>query len=102
MASDKSGLQVAIHAIGDRANDLILDIYESVASKNGNRDRRFRIEHAQHLVPGAAERFVKQKIIASVQPDHLLDDADSAIKSLDLKGLKRDHISFSHFYPAMQ
>ncbi|KAK8478305.1 hypothetical protein V6N11_008890, partial [Hibiscus sabdariffa] len=48
MASDVSGLQVAIHAIGDRANDLILDMYESVVSKNGKRDQRFRIEHAQH------------------------------------------------------
>ncbi|GKU98290.1 hypothetical protein SLEP1_g11312 [Rubroshorea leprosula] len=82
MSSDKYGLQVAIHAIGDRANDLILDMYELVASENGNRDRRFRIEHAQHLAPGAAERFGKQEIVASVQPDHLLDDADSAIKKL--------------------
>lgn len=84
MASDKSGLQVAIHAIGDRANDLILDMYEQVASQNGNRDRRFRIEHAQHLAPGAAERFGELEIIASVQPDHLLDDGDSAIKKLGL------------------
>ncbi|XP_022764742.1 uncharacterized protein LOC111309970 isoform X1 [Durio zibethinus] len=82
MASDKSGLQVAIHAIGDRANDLVLDMYESVASKNGKRDRRFRIEHAQHLAPGTADRFGKQGIVASVQPDHLLDDADVAIRKL--------------------
>ncbi|XP_021297225.1 uncharacterized protein LOC110426338 isoform X1 [Herrania umbratica] len=82
MASDKSGLQVAIHAIGDRANDLILDMYESVASTNGKRDRRFRIEHAQHLAPGTADRFGKQGIIASVQPDHLLGDADAAIRKL--------------------
>ncbi|XP_039060937.1 protein LONG AFTER FAR-RED 3-like [Hibiscus syriacus] len=57
MASDMSGLQVAIHAIGDRANDLILDMYESVVSKNGKRDRRFRIEHALHLTPGTAAAF---------------------------------------------
>ncbi|KAK6233558.1 hypothetical protein QUC31_005964 [Theobroma cacao] len=82
MASDKSGLQVAIHAIGDRANDLILDMYESVASTNGKRDRRFRIEHAQHLAPGTADRFGQQGIIASVQPDHLLVDADAAIRKL--------------------
>ncbi|XVF00244.1 hypothetical protein REPUB_Repub03eG0268300 [Reevesia pubescens] len=82
MASDKSGLQVAIHAIGDRANDLILDMYESVASINGKRDRRFRIEHAQHLAPGTADRFGQQGIVASVQPDHLLDDADAAIRKL--------------------
>ncbi|XP_039070496.1 protein LONG AFTER FAR-RED 3 isoform X2 [Hibiscus syriacus] len=82
MASDMSGLQVAIHAIGDRANDLVLDMYESVISKNGKRDRRFRIEHAQHLAPGTAARFGQQGIVASVQPDHLLDDADAAIRKL--------------------
>ncbi|XP_031383478.1 protein LONG AFTER FAR-RED 3 isoform X1 [Punica granatum] len=81
-AADKSGLQVAVHAIGDKANDLVLDIYESVASTNGVRDRRFRIEHAQHLAPGAAAHFGQQRVVASVQPDHLLDDADSAFKKL--------------------
>ncbi|XP_038680150.1 protein LONG AFTER FAR-RED 3 isoform X2 [Tripterygium wilfordii] len=83
-ASDKFGLQVAIHAIGDKANDLILDMFESVASKNGERDRRFRVEHAQHLTPGAADRFGEQGIFASVQPEHLLDDADSAIRKLGM------------------
>ncbi|TYJ31371.1 hypothetical protein E1A91_A06G193700v1 [Gossypium mustelinum] len=82
IASDLSGLQVAIHAIGDKATDLILDMYESVALKNGKRDRRFRIEHAQHLAPGTADRFGQQGIVASVQPDHLLDDADVAIRKL--------------------
>ncbi|KAK5826676.1 Putative amidohydrolase ytcJ [Gossypium arboreum] len=82
IASDMSGLQVAIHAIGDKATDLILDMYESVALKNGKRDRRFRIEHAQHLAPGTADRFGQQGIVASVQPDHLLDDADVAIRKL--------------------
>ncbi|MBA0662939.1 hypothetical protein Goklo_007000 [Gossypium klotzschianum] len=82
ISSDMSGLQVAIHAIGDKANDLILDMYESVALKNGKRDRRFRIEHAQHLAPGTADRFGQQGIVASVQPDHLLDDADAAIRKL--------------------
>ncbi|KNA12300.1 hypothetical protein SOVF_127140 isoform B [Spinacia oleracea] len=80
--SDKSGLQVAIHAIGDMANDLILDVYDSVASENGERDRRLRIEHAQHLAPGSATRFGKQGVVASVQPVHLLDDAISAEKKL--------------------
>ncbi|XP_039136012.1 protein LONG AFTER FAR-RED 3 [Dioscorea cayenensis subsp. rotundata] len=78
LACDKSSLQVAIHAIGDKANDLVLDLYHSVASSNGIRDRRFRIEHAQHLVPATTTRFGQQRVIASVQPDHLLDDAGSA------------------------
>ncbi|XP_074280592.1 protein LONG AFTER FAR-RED 3 isoform X2 [Silene latifolia] len=67
IASDNSGLQVAIHAIGDRANDLILDMYESVAHTNGIKDRRFRIEHAQHLAPDSSVRFGKQGVVASVQ-----------------------------------
>ncbi|KAL0375542.1 UNVERIFIED_CONTAM: protein LONG AFTER FAR-RED 3 [Sesamum calycinum] len=85
LSSDKAGLQVAVHAIGDRANGLILDLYKSVASENGMRDRRFRIEHAQHLAHGAVTRFGEQEVIASVQPDHLLDDADSARKKLGVE-----------------
>lgn len=81
-ASDKLGLQVAIHAIGDRANEMVLEMYRSVALTNGMRDRRFRIEHAQHLAPGMAARFGEQGVVASVQPDHLHDDADSAAKKL--------------------
>ena len=49
--ADKAGLSVAVHAIGDRANAELLDIFAEVAKKNGPRDRRFRIEHAQHLRP---------------------------------------------------
>ncbi|KAJ8755909.1 hypothetical protein K2173_024454 [Erythroxylum novogranatense] len=83
-ASDRSGLQVAIHAIGDKANDVVLGIYKSVVSTNAGRDRRFRIEHAQHLASGTVGRFGEQGIFASVQPQHLLDDADSAEKKLGL------------------
>lgn len=82
LASDNSGLQVAVHAIGDKANDMVLNLFNTVASSNGVRDRRFRIEHAQHLAPGSAARFGQQGIIASVQPDHLLDDADSSVKKI--------------------
>lgn len=57
-------------------------MYESVASENGERDRRLRIEHAQHLAPGSAARFGKQGVVASVQPEHLLDDAISAARKL--------------------
>uniref|UniRef100_A0A2P2KGQ0 Exoenzymes regulatory protein aepA n=1 Tax=Rhizophora mucronata TaxID=61149 RepID=A0A2P2KGQ0_RHIMU len=93
-ASDKVGLQVAIHAIGDRANDMVLDMYESVISTNGKRDRRFRVEHAQHLLPGTAVRFGEQQIFASVQPDHLLDDADSATKKLGIDRAMRGSYLF--------
>ncbi|XP_017433234.1 protein LONG AFTER FAR-RED 3 isoform X3 [Vigna angularis] len=82
LESDLYGLQVAIHAIGDKTNDLILDLYRSVASANGMRDRRFRIEHAQQLAAGTPGRFGKQRVVASMQPDQLLDDADSTSKKL--------------------
>jgi len=72
--ADRAGLQVAIHAIGDRANAVILDIYEKVAGLNGPRDRRFRIEHAQHLRASDIDRFGKLGVIASMQPYHAVDD----------------------------
>jgi predicted amidohydrolase YtcJ len=73
-AADKAGLQVMIHAIGDEANFRILEIYKTVAAGNGARDRRFRIEHAQHLRQSEIPRFGGQKVIASMQPYHAADD----------------------------
>jgi len=72
--ADKAGLQVMIHAIGDEANFRILEIYRQAAEHNGPRDRRFRIEHAQHLRPSEIPRFGQQKVIASMQPYHAADD----------------------------
>jgi predicted amidohydrolase YtcJ len=72
--ADKAGLHVAVHAIGDRANTTLLDIFERVARENGPRDRRFRIEHAQHLSPADIPRFGALGVIASMQPYHAIDD----------------------------
>jgi predicted amidohydrolase YtcJ len=72
--ADKAGLHVMVHAIGDRANATILDIFARVARENGARDRRFRIEHAQHLTPGDIPRFRELGVIASMQPYHAIDD----------------------------
>ena len=72
--SDKAGLQVVIHAIGDRAINSLLNIYERVAAENGERDRRFRIEHSQHIAPADIPRYGKLKVIASMQPYHAIDD----------------------------
>jgi predicted amidohydrolase YtcJ len=80
--ADRAGLQVMIHAIGDRANDLILSIYEQVISENGERDRRFRIEHAQHLRPQDIARFGRDHVIASMQPYHAIDDGRWAEKRI--------------------
>jgi predicted amidohydrolase YtcJ len=72
--ADRAGLQVVVHAIGDRAIRLQLDVFERVATMNGPRDRRFRIEHAQHIAPQDIPRFAKLGIIASMQPYHAIDD----------------------------
>jgi predicted amidohydrolase YtcJ len=72
--ADAAGLQLAIHAIGDRAISDLLDVYEQVIRQNGERDRRLRIEHAQHLAPGDFTRFRDLKVIASMQPYQAIDD----------------------------
>jgi len=72
--ADKSGEQVVIHAIGDRAINFLLNTYERVAQENGERDRRFRIEHSQHIAPGDIERYANLNVIASMQPYHAIDD----------------------------
>jgi predicted amidohydrolase YtcJ len=74
LAADKAGLSVAIHAIGDQANAELLDIFAEAAKVNGPRDRRFRIEHAQHLRPRDYSRFAELGVIASMQPYHVIDD----------------------------
>ena len=78
--ADKAGLQVMVHAIGDRANTLILDTFARVANENGPRDRRFRIEHAQHLAPRDLPRFAQLNVVASMQPYHAIDDGRWAEK----------------------
>jgi predicted amidohydrolase YtcJ len=82
LRADKGGLQVATHAIGDKANHIILDIFERVIQENGPRDRRWRIEHAQHLLPEDIERIARLNIIASVQPYHAIDDGRWAEKKI--------------------
>jgi hypothetical protein len=90
VGADAAGLQVAVHAIGDRANRLLLDIYEEVAATGAadatddaadaaddprsTVERRFRIEHAQHIHPDDFSRFAELGVIASMQPYHAIDD----------------------------
>jgi len=81
-AADSAGLQVVVHAIGERANALLLDIYDSVARAHGPRDRRFRIEHAQHLRPQEVTRMASLGVVASMQPYHAADDGRWAGKRL--------------------
>ena len=79
-AGDKAGLQLIVHAIGDRAINTQLNIFERVAKENGPRDRRFRIEHAQHIARGDIPRFGSVGVIASMQPYHAIDDGRWAEK----------------------
>ena len=74
MKADAAGLQICTHAIGDQAISIVLDLYTYVAKAHGEMDRRFRIEHAQHMAAKDFDRFAQLNVIASVQPYHAIDD----------------------------
>ena len=78
--ADKAGLQVIVHAIGDKAIRTQLDIYQRVEKEDGPRDRRFRIEHLQHIAPADIPRVAPLGVIASMQPYHAIDDGRWAEK----------------------
>jgi predicted amidohydrolase YtcJ len=88
LAADKLGMQINIHAIGDRANASVLDIYKKLREQNGARDRRSRIEHAQHLRMKDIPRFKEYGVVASMQPTHAIDDGRWAWKRIDTKRLE--------------
>ena len=85
-SADRAGLQVMIHAIGDRANDRVLSLFEQTSREYGPRDRRFRIEHAQHLRIEDIPRFARSGVIASMQPYHCADDGRWAEKRIGASG----------------
>lgn len=80
--ADSANLQLVVHAIGDRAINTLLNIYEKVENENGIKDRRFRIEHAQHIAPGDFDRFATLNVIPSMQPYHAIDDGRWAEKTI--------------------
>jgi predicted amidohydrolase YtcJ len=87
--ADRAGQQLRIHGIGDRAVSILLDLFEQVVQANGPRDRRLRIEHAQHVAAGDFDRFAGLGVIASVQPYHLIDDGRWAEKRIGAERAKR-------------
>jgi predicted amidohydrolase YtcJ len=91
-SADKAGLQVAVHAIGDRAVRLQLDVFERIAKRNGPRDRRFRIEHSQHIDPADIPRYGELGVIASMQPYHAIDDGRWAERVI---GARRSETSYA-------
>jgi predicted amidohydrolase YtcJ len=74
MAADHAGLQLCMHAIGDAGISRTLDLFGDLVRANGERDRRLRIEHAQHIAAADFDRFARLNVIASVQPYHAIDD----------------------------
>ena len=87
-SADSAGLQIAVHAIGDQANGVLLAIYDSVARAHNARDRRFRDEHAQHLRPQDIPLFGSLGVIASMQPAHLIDDGRWVIQRIGPERIK--------------
>src|SRR5690606_39918408 len=88
LGADAAGLQLAIHAIGDKANAAVLGMFDDVARRNGPRDRRLRIEHAQHLRAIDIPRFKAQGVVASMQPYHAIDDGRWAEKRIGAERAK--------------
>jgi predicted amidohydrolase YtcJ len=82
MKADAAGLQLCTHAIGDQGISMILDIYSEIAKAHDDTDRRFRIEHAQHMAAKDFDRFAQLQVIASVQPYHAIDDGRWAEKRI--------------------
>src|SRR6184192_327308 len=82
MQADAAGLQLRIHAIGDRGISMTLDIFSDIEKKHGYHDQRFTIEHAQHMAEKDFERFAALHVIASMQPYHAIDDGRWAEKRL--------------------
>ena len=72
--ADRAGLQLTVHAIGDEANNVLLNYLEELNKQNGKRDRRFRLVHAQVLAPADFKRLGQLGVVAEVQPFHLSDD----------------------------
>ena len=86
--ADAAGLQLCIHAIGDQAISIVLDLFSDIARRNGPRDRRFRIEHAQHVAQKDFDRFASLGVIAAVQPYHAIDDGRWAERRIGAERIK--------------
>ncbi|HET6844456.1 MAG TPA: amidohydrolase [Candidatus Angelobacter sp.] len=90
-AADAAGLQLCIHAIGDRAISMVLDMFEQIEKANGGRDRRWRIEHSQHMAAKDFARYARLGVIASVQPYHAIDDGRWAEGRIGPDRIKRTY-----------
>ncbi|HXY48094.1 MAG TPA: amidohydrolase family protein [Terriglobales bacterium] len=91
MKADAAELQLCTHAIGDAGISAILDIYAEIKTAHGERDRRWRIEHAQHMAAKDFDRFAQLRVIASVQPYHAIDDGRWAEKRIGQDRARRTY-----------
>jgi predicted amidohydrolase YtcJ len=91
MRADATNLQVCTHAIGDAAVSTTLDLYQAVEKADGSRDRRWRIEHSQHLAPKDFDRYAQLHVIASVQPYQAIDDGRWAEARIGRERASRMH-----------
>ena len=89
--ADGNRLQLCVHSIGDRANTFMLDLYEKIKKENSPWERRFRIEHAQHIRKEDLKRFAEIGVVASVQPYHCIDDGVWAEKRIGPERIKTTH-----------
>jgi hypothetical protein len=99
LEADRNRLQLSIHAIGDRANDAVLRIFDEIVKPNPPWDRRLRIEHAQHLRPGDVARFAALGVVVSAQPYHCIDDGVWAEERIGPERAKRTY-AFRSFIDA--
>jgi len=90
-AADAAGLQLCIHAIGDRAISMMLDMFQQIEKANGKKDRRWRIEHSQHMSAKDFARYARLGVIASVQPYHAIDDGRWAEKRIGPERIQRTY-----------
>jgi predicted amidohydrolase YtcJ len=84
----EAGWQLAVHAIGDRANHAVLNAFEKAGSGQKGRDLRFRVEHAQVLKESDIARFRALEVIASMQPTHATSDMPWADERLGPERLR--------------
>ncbi|MBT8380526.1 MAG: amidohydrolase [Ignavibacteria bacterium] len=89
--ADRNRLQICVHAIGDKANNFMLNLFEKIKNQNSPWERRFRVEHAQHLTREDIYRFSEIGVVASVQPYHCIDDGVWAEKRIGAERIKTTH-----------
>lgn len=91
LQADAAGMQLCLHAIGDQAVSLVLDFYQEITQAHGQCDRRFRIEHAQHVALKDFTRFARMNVVASVQPYHAIDDGQWAEQRIGVERLETSY-----------